>query len=218
MISVMIADDHHLFRECLARTLNDDPEIKIVASVSNGRDAVACAAEFMPDVILMDLNMPGLNGVEATRQLRVICPQAPVVMLTVSEQEADLYAAIRAGARGYLLKTATTEQLIEAIQRVHAKEAILEPSMAAKLFDEFAALPPTDAMSSRGMDPEQLTPRENEILQLVTRGLTNKEIGLELSLSPHTIKSHLRTILDKLHLRSRSEAAAWAARRSPSNQ
>jgi len=214
MIRVLIADDHHLFREGLARVLNEAPGISVVASVSNGLEAISRVAEFKPDVVLMDVNMPKLGGVEATSQLRKIHPQASVLMLTVSEEEHDLYAAIRAGARGYLLKSATTVELIDAIQRVHAKEAILTPGMAAKLLNEFASLSPGTLNSDDNDDADTrtLTEREREVLQWVVRGMTNKEIGSQLSLSPHTIKAHIRTILEKLHVRSRAGAAAWATR------
>lgn len=212
MIRVLIADDHHLFRESLARMLNDVPEISVVASVPNGIEAMARAADFKPDVILMDINMPKMDGVEATRQLRMINPQASVLILTVSEQESDLYAAIRAGAHGYLLKNATSTELIEAIQHVYAHEAVIAPAMAIKLLGEFAAISSAAQPCDGGADSHALTEREHEVLQWVAQGLTNKEIGAKLSLSPHTVKAHLRTILDKLHLRSRTEAAAWAAR------
>jgi two-component system NarL family response regulator len=222
MIRILIADDHHLFREGLARVLNEAPGMSVVASVSNGLEALSRATEFKPDVILMDVNMPKLGGVEATRQLRKIHPQASVLMLTVSENEQDLYDAIRAGARGYLLKNATSSELIDAIQRVHAKEAILTPGMAAKLLNEFASISPsTVPVNNNGKDDATvgtLTEREREVLQWVVRGMTNKEIGSQLSLSPHTIKAHIRTILEKLHLRSRAEAAAWATRHEHSRQ
>ncbi len=217
MIRILIVDDHHLFREGLARMLNEAPDMSVVASVSNGVEAISRVAEFKPDVVLMDVNMPKLGGVEATRQLRKIHPQASVLMLTVSEDEHDLYAAIRAGALGYLLKSATTTELIDAIQRVHAKEAILTPGMAAKLLNEFASISPVSAPPHISGDNDDgvtstLTEREREVLQWVVRGMTNKEIGAQLSLSPHTVKAHIRTILDKLHVRSRAGAAAWATR------
>ena len=130
MIRVLIVDDHHLFREGLARMLSDSPDITVVASVSNGIEVISRVAEFKPDVILMDVNMPKMDGVEATRQLRNIHSQASVLMLTASEQEKDLYAAIRAGARGYLLKSVSTSDLIEAIKLVYTKGAIISPGMA----------------------------------------------------------------------------------------
>jgi DNA-binding NarL/FixJ family response regulator len=208
MIRILIADDHQLFREGLARVLNDASDLRVTATLSNGEDAVARAAELQPDVILMDVNMPGMGGLEATRQLHARHPAIKIIMLTISEREADLFEAIRAGARGYLLKSATSDELGEAIRHVHAGEAIIAPAMAAKLLDEFAASPASREKAPRG---EGLTDRERDILQAVARGLSNKEIGAELALSPHTVKAHLRSILDKLHLRSRAEAAAWAA-------
>ncbi len=216
MIRILIADDHSLFREGLARVLNEAPGMCVVASVSNGLEALSRVAEFKPDVILMDVNMPKMGGVEATRQLHKIYPQTPVLMLTISEEEQDLFAAIRAGARGYLLKSASTSELIDAIQRIYAKEAILAPGMAAKLLNEFATISsdpiPLDKNDNDDVDPSALTERERQVLQWVARGMTNKEIGAQLSLSPHTIKAHIRTILEKLHVRSRAEAAAWVTR------
>ncbi len=212
MIRVLIADDHQLFREGLTRVLNEAPEITVVASASNGEEAVARAAETRPNVILMDLNMPVLDGVEAVRRLHVTQPQSHVLMLTVSEQEQHLFAAIRAGARGYLLKSMASDDLIEAIRRASLGEAIVAPVMAAKLLAEFAAL--SSATEWRESGGENLSPREREVLRLIAQGLSNKEIGSALSLSPHTVKAHLRSILDKLQLRNRAEVAAWAARQS----
>jgi two-component system NarL family response regulator len=214
MIKVLIADDHFIFREGLARILNDAPEMRVVATVGAGEDALVRAGEFKPDVVLMDVNMPGWGGVEATRRIHEQHPQMQVLMLTVSEKETDLFSAIRAGARGYLLKNVGGAELIDAIQRVYVGEAMVVPSMAAKLLSEFAAT----EKSARVAPGEDLTDREREVLELVARGMSNKEIAMRLALSPHTVKAHLRTILDKLHLRSRTEAAAWAARRgiSPS--
>ncbi|MBI5081736.1 MAG: response regulator transcription factor [Chloroflexi bacterium] len=206
---MLIADDHHLFRDGLARILNDLPQIIVVASVENGDEAIRKAEELKPDVILMDVNMPHTTGVEATRQIHARQPEIKIVMLTISEREDDLFEAIRAGARGYLLKSATSNELMEAIQHVQAGEAMIAPAMAMKLMEMFAA----QHTPTRVADAvDDLTGREHEVLGLVAQGLSNKEIGAQLSLSPHTIKAHLRTILDKLHLRSRAEAAAWAAR------
>lgn len=210
MIKILIADDHQLFREGLARVLNDVPDLSVVASASNGEEALTRAAETRPNVVLMDLNMPGVDGVEATRRLRVAQPQAHILMLTVSEQEQHLFAAIRAGARGYLLKSIESDDLIDAIRRVNAGEAIVVPNMAVKLLNEFAAL--SSAVQWRESGGEDLSPREREVLRLIAQGLSNKEIGAALALSPHTIKAHLRSILDKLQLRNRAEVAAWAAR------
>jgi DNA-binding NarL/FixJ family response regulator len=223
MIRILIADDHPLYREGLTRVLNEMAGLSVVASVSNGVEAVSRGVEFKPDVVLMDVNMPKLGGIEATAQLHKIYPQIAVLMLTISENEHDLFAAIRAGARGYLLKNATSAELIDAIQRVFEKEAILSPGMAAKLLDEFAALSRAaqpDENKNQVSEPEStvLTAREREVLDWVAQGMTNKEIGTQLSLSPHTVKAHVRTILEKLHLHTRAEAAVWASKHSTQNQ
>ncbi len=215
MIRILIADDHRLFREGLTRVLNDVPEMTVIANASNGEEAVARAVETRPNIILMDLNMPMVDGVEATRRLRTVLPQTHVLMLTVSEQEQHLFAAVRAGARGYLLKSIASDDLVDAIRRVHAGEAIIVPGMAVKLLDEFAALSSTTRWQETG--GEELSAREREVLRFIAQGMSNKEIGAVLSLSPHTIKAHLRSILDKLHLRNRAEVAAWATRQPPTN-
>ncbi len=209
MIRILITDDHQLFREGLKRILNETGEITILATCSRGEEVVAQAPQYKPDVILMDVNMPGIGGLEATRQIHARLPDVRIIMLTVSEKESDLFGAIRAGARGFLLKHASTDELVEAIRHVYAGEAIIAPSMAVKLLDEFAAAKPSSSAEQGG---EELTDRERDVLQLVARGLGNKEIAAELGLSPHTVKAHLRTIFDKLHLRGRAEAAAWAER------
>ncbi len=209
MIKILIADDHHLFREGLARILSDAAGMRVIASVKSGEEALIKAAELTPDVILMDIHMPGIGGLEAARQIRISQPDASILMLTVSEQESDLFTAVRLGARGYLLKNTSGGDLLDAIRRVHAGEAIIAPVMAVKLLDEFASL--STMPKKQNLRQGNLSPREREVLALVAQGLRNKEIGDNLSISPHTVKAHLRSILDKLHLRTRAEAAAWAA-------
>ncbi len=206
MIRVVLVDDHHLFREALSRLLADVPDIHVLAGYSRGEDLLTQVQALQPDVVLMDVSMPGLGGVETTRRLHQLYPAARIVMLTVSEQEEDLFAAIRAGARGYILKNSTGSELIETIRRVYAGEVVLTPPMTAKLVEAFAGA----AVAPLRSQEEPLTAREQEILRWVARGLSNKEIGAMIGLSPHTVKAHLRSILDKLHLRSRAEAAAWA--------
>ncbi|MBI2321706.1 MAG: response regulator transcription factor [Chloroflexi bacterium] len=153
----------------------------------------------------MDVRMPGLTGPQATQRLRQAAPTCRVLMLTVSERDDDLFAAVKAGARGYLLKSVSAEELVAAIRRVRAAEAVIAPAMAVKLLDEFSAV-----ASRGGAAAEALTGRETAVLRAVARGLSNKEIAAELVLSEHTVKTHLRHILDKLHLRSRAHAAAYA--------
>jgi DNA-binding NarL/FixJ family response regulator len=203
MIRVFLADDHTLLRQGLRRILAEDPTLTVVGEAADGTEAVARACALAPDVVLMDVQMPGLNGIEATRRIREVCPETRVMMLTVSDKDADLFGALKAGARGYLLKNAEAQQVLEAIHRVAAGEAILPPALAARVLDEFVT--PT-------AKAEPLTERETAVLRLVAQGLGNKEIAARLSLSENTVKTHMRHILEKLHLRSRAEAAAYAAR------
>ncbi len=206
-IKVLIADDHTLFRQGLQRLLTESDDLVVVGEAVNGEEAVALARQLEPDVALMDVTMPGIGGVEAARRLRQAQSQVQVIMLTVSDKDEHLFASIKAGAHGYLLKNAQRAELIEAIRRVCAGEAIIAPAMAVRLIEEFSTL-------SQPSEPEAegLTDREIEVLRLVAQGLGNKQIAAELSLSEHTVKTHLRHILDKLHLRSRAQAAAYAAR------
>ena len=211
MIKVLLTDDHHLFREGLTRILQEAPEIELVATADNGEETLKMAAKYQPDIILMDINMPGIGGIEATRQLRNMHPNIKVIMLTVSEEDQDLFTAIRAGARGYILKNSSSRELFEAIRRIYNGEAVITPSMAIKLLNEFAQFPPVQqSKTGSNMKNESLTDREQEVLKYVASGLSNKEIGEQLSISPHTAKAHLRSILDKLQLKGRVEAAAWA--------
>ena len=208
MIKLLIADDHHLFREGLARILDDATDFQVVGTVSSGEEALSGTAELNPDVVILDIHMPGIGGLATAEQLHQHCPELGIIMLTVSEDENDLFAAVRAGARGYMLKNSTATELSDGIRQVYAGEAAIAPTMSVKLLNQFASSQPE--ASSRPADA--LTERERDVLRLVAQGMSNKEIGLELTISPHTVKAHLRHILDKLNLRSRSEAAAWAER------
>jgi len=210
-IKVLIADDHSLFRQGLRRILQDYDDLAVVGEAADGEKVLALAKRLQPDVVLMDVNMPGVPGPEATRRIREAHPQTQVIMLTVSDKDEDLFASIKAGARGYLLKNAETNELIQAIRRVHAGEAMIASSMAVRLLEEFGALArQTPHAPTPEPTAEELTSREVDVLKLVAQGLGNKEIAAELNLSEHTVKTHLRNILDKLHLRSRAHAAAYA--------
>jgi len=203
LIRVLIADDHAVLRHGLRLILNEVPDLTVVGEATNGEEAVALALGLAPDVVLMDVDMPDLGGIEATRRIHTAQSGVHILMLTVSSRERDLVAAIKAGARGYILKSAEAEQVVDAIRRIAAGEAILPPTLSARVLDELVSPTPT---------PGKLTPREIDVLQLVARGLGNKEIAVELSISAHTVKSHVRHILGKLSLRSRTEAAAYAVR------
>jgi len=152
--------------------------------------------------------MPGMGGIEAARRLRDYDPKLGILMLTVSEERDTLFKAVQAGIRGYLLKNSTSAELVDAIYRVQRGEAAISPVMSAKLLDEFVAI----SQGNRQRPEDVLTERERDILRYIAQGMSNKEIGLALSISPHTVKAHLRHILDKLGLRSRTQAAAWAER------
>jgi len=204
---ILIADDHTLFRQGLRRILSDFDDLKVIAEATNGDEAVTLVEQMEPDIVLMDVSMPRMGGLEATRRIKAMRPETQVIMLTVSEKDEDLFEAVRVGARGYLLKNAEARELAEAIRRVFAGEAMIAPAMAVRLLDGFGAL---TKKTDQTPDPEALTEREIDVLRLVAQGLANKEIADQLVLSEHTVKTHLRHILDKLHLKSRAQAAAYA--------
>jgi DNA-binding NarL/FixJ family response regulator len=206
-VRVLVVDDNALFRDGLVSLLRQVPEIDVVGAAGGGDEALRRAPVLRPDVVLMDLSMPGVGGVEATRRLLADMPGVAVCMLTVSEQEADLFAAVRAGARGYLVKTVGLEDLARAIHALAEGGALISPHLARDLIGQFQRLaPPTE-----GSGTERLTAREREILGLVGRGLSNQEIADELVIAENTVKVHLRNILDKLQVHSRAHAAAIAA-------
>ena len=203
MIRVLIADDHTVLRHGLRLILNSSKGLSVVGEAADGEEAVALALELQPDVVLMDVNMPGLDGIEATRRLRAGQPDIQVLMLTISKNDQDLIGAIKAGAKGYLLKSAEASEVIESIRRVAAGQAILPPELMGRVLDELAN--PTPA-------PMELTNRETDILKLITQGRGNKEIAGQLHISENTVKTHVRHILEKLNLSNRAEAAAYAVR------
>ena len=204
MLRVLIADDHTLFRRGLAGLLNETAEFTVAGEASSGPEAVRLASELQPDIVLMDVHMPGGTGVEAVRQLREVLPTLPVVMLTVSENDADLLAAIRAGARGYFLKNVETEELFAGLRRAAAGQAVLDPSLTERLFEHVAQPAVVDS---------PLSLRETEILRLIAANHTNREIAVKLYVSENTVKTHVARILEKLGTPTRSEAAAFAKSR-----
>jgi len=209
-IRVLIADDHPLFRDGLRVMLEAADGFDVVGEATTGEEAVAFTASLQPGVVMMDIAMPGVNGIEATRRIVATDPEARVLMLTMLEDDDSVFAALRAGARGYLLKNVGAAELLDALQRVHAGEAILAPVMAARLLEEFRSLAAAPPREPAAAPSPELRERELDVLRLVAQGLSNKEIADALNLSEHTVKTHLANILAKLHLRSRAHAAAYA--------
>lgn len=198
-IRVLVADDHAIVREGLISALRLEGDIDVVGQASNGREAIDKAVELEPDVIIMDISMPGCGGLEATSVLAHQLPQAKVLILTISDREEDLFQAVRFGARGYLLKSTSIDDILAAVRQVAEGQAILSPYIAGKLLEEF-----------RREQSVPLSPRETEVLTLVGKGLTNCQIAERLVVTPGTVKTYLQRILEKLHLGSRSEAMAYA--------
>ena len=209
-IRVLLVDDHALFRSGVASLLRQEPGFEVVGEADNGLEALEKAQELMPDVILMDIYMPEIGGLEATRRIKALLPYVKIVILTVSEEEADLFEAIKAGAHGYLLKHIEPAEFFRNLRGVFRGEAPLSRTAAAKLLKEFARLAQgvPDAVSPQ----EKLSPREQEVLELLTQGATNKEIASSLNISENTVKNHLKNILEKLHLENRVQAATYALR------
>ena len=210
-IRVMICDDHALFRRGLIMVLEAEDDIEVVAEAEDGEDAVEKAVEFVPDVVLMDVRMPGVDGIEATRRISEKVPTAKILMLTVSDEEEDLYEAIKAGATGYLLKEVSIEEVAPAARAVVAGQSLISPSMASKLLGEFSNLAKR-AEERTSVPTPRLTERELEVLRLVAQGKSNREIAGDLYISENTVKNHVRNILEKLHLHTRMEAVMYAVR------
>jgi DNA-binding NarL/FixJ family response regulator len=210
-IRVLIVDDHALFRRGLIQVLQFEDGIEVVGEAEDGEDAVAKCEELAPDVLLMDVRMPRASGIEATRRLAESMPAMKILMLTVSDEEDDLYEAIKAGAAGYLLKEISIEEVADAVRAVMQGQTLISPSMASKLIQEFNALAKR-AEEKQQVPAPKLTDRELEVLKLVAQGLTNREIADQLYISENTVKNHVRNILEKLHLHSRMEAVVYAVR------
>jgi DNA-binding NarL/FixJ family response regulator len=211
-IRVLIADDHALFRRGLEMVLEEEAGIDLVGQASDGAEAVQKAGEALPDVVLMDIRMPKIDGIEAARQMKDIAPSAKIVILTISDE--DLFEAIRAGASGYLLKDIPLDEVAEAVRSVHGGQSLINPSMAGKLLSEFATLARRDAEEepAKHAPAPKLTEREMEVLRLVARGMNNRDIAKELFISENTVKNHVRNILEKLQIHSRMEAVMIAVR------
>jgi two-component system NarL family response regulator len=210
-IRVIIVDDHALFRRGLQMVLEVEEDIEVVGEAGDGADAVAKAEETVPDVVLMDVRMPKRSGLEATRAIKEILPNTKILMLTISDEEADLYDAIKSGASGYLLKEISIEEVANAVRAVNAGQSLISPSMASKLLNEFASMVKRSDERA-GVPAPRLTDRELQVLKLVARGHNNRDIAKELFISENTVKNHVRNILEKLQLHSRMEAVVYAVR------
>lgn len=207
-IRVLIVDDHTLFRSGIKLVLQRQEGFEVVGEAGDGLEGVKRAKQLKPDVVLLDLHMPGTSGLEALRLLHDDAPHAQVVMLTVSEDAEDLLDALHSGARGYLLKNIDTEFLLDSIRRAARGESVMSPQMATQLAD--AMRQPPKAPPSSPVSPAKLTPRESEIIIMLARGASNKEIARELDLAESTVKIHVQGILRKLNLASRVQAAVYA--------
>ena len=201
-LTVIIADDHQLFRDGMRALIDTQPDMECVGEASSGEEAVRLAAELQPDVALMDVRMPGMSGVEATRQIVAESPQMRVLVVTMFEDDALVFAAMRAGARGYLLKGARHEDMARAIRAVGAGEAIFSPTIAARMVSYFAAVQPSQAVRSF---PE-LSEREREILALLAQGCKNADIADRLVISPKTVRNYVSNIISKMQVADRAHA------------
>lgn len=204
---VLLADDHPLFRAGVASLLRASG-VEVVGETGNGADALEQARRLRPDLVLMDITMPGGDGLEATRRIKAELPATRIVIVTVSDDDDDLFEAVKSGADGYLLKNMSEEELSRTLDAVAAGEPALSPALAARVVAEFAR-------PERASDEEPaaaLTPRESDVLQLVATGATNREIAAALALTEHTVHFHVKNILAKLHLKNRAQAAVYAVR------
>ena len=209
VIRVLVVDDQELFRRGLTMLLNVEDDIEVVGEAADGSTAGALAAGLTPDVVLMDVRMPKVTGIEACIAIKDAAPSARIIMLTVSDEEADLYEAVKNGASGYLLKDSSIDEVAQAVRVVADGQSLISPSMAIKLLDEFKQMSRTDRSH---VPTPRLTERELEVLRLVAQGLNNREIAKQLFISENTVKNHVRNILEKLQLHSRMEAVMYAVR------
>jgi len=206
IIRVYITDDHHIVRRGIKQLLSTEPGLEVVGEGTNGREAVADIEKLKPDIVLMDLVMPVMDGIEATRQIKTAHPSIQILVLTSFATDDKIFPAIKAGALGYLIKDTGPDELIQAIRQVHHGQPTLHPSIAQKLLKELSLT------SQQPPSPDPLTDREVEVLKLIARGLSNQEIAETLVVSVATIYTHVSKILDKLHLASRTQAALYALR------
>ncbi len=213
-IRVLLVDDHTLFRKGLVGLLERDKEFEVIGEAENGMEGINKAKQLKPDLVIMDIHMPGTSGIDATRRIRELLPSSKVVILTVSEKDKDIFEAIKSGAHGYLLKTLEPDELRTMLRGVFEGEAPISRVTASKILIEVAA---QVARKSDNAEDE-LSARERDVPQLLATGLTNKEIGKKLAMAENTVKTHLKNILNKLHLQNRVQAATYAHQKGFASQ
>ena len=206
-ITILLADDHNVLRQGIAQMLEAQPDMKVVAQASNGSDAVALARTHQPDIVLMDINMPEMDGVEAARRITAELPGTGVIILTMYRRDDYVFEAIKAGANGYLLKEVELDELLEAIRAVARGEAVIDPAIASRLLSEFR-----QPKKTKKTVKSRLSDRDVDILRLVARGLSNQEISAQLFISEKTVRNRLSLVFRQLHLKNRTEAALYAVR------
>lgn len=208
-IRVLVVDDQELFRRGLTMLLAAEPGIEVVGEAGDGIEGTSLAEKVAPDVVLLDVRMPKRSGIEACIAIKEAVPSAKLIILTVSDEEADLYEAVKSGASGYLLKDSSIEEVAQAVRVVAEGQSLISPSMAIKLIDEFKQM----SRPERDTGPRlRLTERELEVLRLVAKGMNNRDIAKDLYISENTVKNHVRNILEKLQLHSRMEAVMYAVK------
>jgi two-component system NarL family response regulator len=208
-VRVLVVDDHELFRRGLTMLLGVEQGIEVVGEASDGAEGTKLAVSTAPDVVLLDVRMPKQSGIEACVAIKAASPTTKIVMLTVSDEEADLYEAVKNGASGYLLKDSSIEEVAQGIRVVAEGQSLISPSMAAKLIDEFKTMSRPDRSQGPAL---KLTERELDVLRLVAKGLSNRDVAHRLAISENTVKNHVRNMLEKLQLHSRMEAVMYAVR------
>jgi two-component system, NarL family, nitrate/nitrite response regulator NarL len=209
-VRILVVDDHALLRQGIVKVLAEERDLQVVGEAVNGQEAIAKAAELMPDVILMDISMPEMGGLEATRRIKHEMPYVRIVILTIADDDQSLFEAVKSGAQGYLLKNVDPSVLVTTVRGVAAGETAISRTMASKLIGEFSTQPERPvAASPTGV---ALTPREKGVLELVAEGKSNRDIASALGIAENTVKNHLKNILEKLHLENRVQAAAFALR------
>lgn len=206
---MLVVDDQELFRRGMTMLLGSEAGIEVVGEASNGVEGVELAKSAAPDVVLLDVRMPKQSGIEACVAIKETVPSAKIVMLTMSDEEADLYEAVKNGASGYLLKDSSIEEVAQGIRVVADGQSLISPSMAAKLIDEFKTMSKPDKVTGAAL---KLTERELDVLRLVAKGLSNRDVAQRLAISENTVKNHVRNMLEKLQLHSRMEAVMYAVR------